>query len=75
MSYCNIFRMRLTILPIKSVGLTFEEFTENETLIRAFARSLKIIGEATKKLPHGFKEKYPDIKWKAMAGMRDKLIL
>ena len=32
------------------------------------------MGEATKKLPKDFTEKYPEVDWKLMAGMRDKLI-
>jgi uncharacterized protein with HEPN domain len=37
-------------------------------------REIEIIGEATKKLTTEFKERYPDIPWRKMAGMRDKLI-
>lgn len=33
-----------------------------------------MIGEATKNIPEAFKHQYPDIPWKRMAGMRDKLI-
>ncbi|HDL86407.1 MAG TPA: DUF86 domain-containing protein, partial [Candidatus Acetothermia bacterium] len=33
-----------------------------------------IIGEAAKKLPHSLKERYPEIPWREMAGMRDKVI-
>jgi len=40
----------------------------------AVIRSLEIIGEAAKNIPEDLREKYPDIPWKRMAGMRDKLI-
>jgi hypothetical protein len=40
----------------------------------AVVRNLEVIGEAVKNVPDEFKEKYPEIKWKAIAGMRDKLI-
>ncbi len=46
----------------------------DETLKRAVVRSLEIIGEATKKIPADFKIKWDSIKWKNMAGMRDRLI-
>ena len=46
----------------------------NETLQRAFVRSLEIIGEAAKKVPDDFRAKYPAVEWRAMAGMRDRLI-
>jgi uncharacterized protein with HEPN domain len=54
--------------------LTFEAFSSNETLQRAFVRSLEIIGEAAKKLPSEFRAKHPGVDWRAMAGMRDRLI-
>ena len=37
-------------------------------------RQLEIIGEAVKQLTHDFRDKYPDIAWQDIAGMRDKLI-
>ncbi|MGK7930024.1 MAG: DUF86 domain-containing protein [Microcystaceae cyanobacterium] len=57
-----------------SQGLNKESFRENETLKRAFVRSLEIIGEAVKHLPSEFQVNYPKIKWRKIAGMRDKLI-
>ncbi len=49
-------------------------FQEDATLRRAFVRSLEIIGEASKRMPVEFTENYPDIDWRNMAGMRDRLI-
>jgi uncharacterized protein with HEPN domain len=37
-------------------------------------RSLEIIGEAAKKVPDGFRDQHPNIEWRSMAGMRDRLI-
>ena len=58
----------------QSENIDLEDFLENETLKRAFVRSLEIIGEAVKKLPNDFKNKHTSIEWKKIAGMRDKLI-
>ncbi len=55
-------------------GLGLEEFKSNETLQRAVVRSLEIIGEAAKKVPEEFRAKYPAVEWRAMSGMRDRLI-
>ena len=64
----------LYILSVTSKGITKKEFLNDETLKRAVVRSLEIIGEATKKIPADFKIKWNNVKWKEMAGMRDRLI-
>lgn len=55
-------------------GLDKDAFLQNETLKRAFARSLKIIGEAAKQIPDDLRQRYTQIEWRAIAGMRDRLI-
>ncbi len=50
------------------------EFVDDPVLTRAIVRSLEVIGEATKNLPNSLKKQYPEIPWRQMAGMRDKLI-
>jgi uncharacterized protein with HEPN domain len=52
----------------------YDTFLEDETLKRAFVRSIEIIGEASKKLPEDIKKLQPDIEWRKAAGMRDRLI-
>ena len=55
-------------------GVSREQFKRDETLKRAFVRSLEIIGEAIKKAPVWVTQRYPDIDWRSAAGMRDRLI-
>lgn len=54
--------------------LSVETLIADDVIKRAVVRSLEIIGEASKKIPVDEKLKYPSIKWREMAGMRDKLI-
>jgi uncharacterized protein with HEPN domain len=49
-------------------------YLEQATLQRARVRSFEIIGEATKNVPSYLREAHPDVAWRAMAGMRDRLI-
>ena len=55
-------------------GQTYETFIKDNMRRNAVVRSLEVIGEATKNLPEEVREKYPEIPWNRMAGMRDKLI-
>jgi uncharacterized protein with HEPN domain len=61
-------------LIAQSQDLGVERFRTDETLRRAFVRSLEVIGEESKKLPGEFRVAHPDVEWRAMAGMRDHLI-
>jgi uncharacterized protein with HEPN domain len=54
-------------------GCTFEQFAKNTLVVDAVVRNFEIIGEATKHIPLEIKQENPLIKWKDMAGMRDKL--
>jgi uncharacterized protein with HEPN domain len=54
-------------------GCTFEQFAENTLIIDAVVRNFEIIGEATKHIPAELKQANPLVRWKDMAGMRDKL--
>jgi uncharacterized protein with HEPN domain len=51
----------------QSAGLERDDFLANETLKRAFVRSIEIIGEATKHVPDDFRRQHTDIEWRAMA--------
>ena len=54
-------------------GRSFEQFSKDTLVIDAVVRNFEIIGEATKHIPAEIKQDHPLIKWKEMAGMRDKL--
>lgn len=51
-----------------------DEFLKTIQIQDAIIRRIEIIGEATKNIPKGIKNKYSDIPWKRIAGMRDMLI-
>ena len=55
-------------------GMGLFDFKTDKKTINAVVRSLEVIGEATKRIPEALRLQYPEIPWKRMAGMRDKLI-
>ena len=55
-------------------GMDSEGFCADDKTAYAVIRALEIIGEATKKVPQNIKESYPQVPWREMAGIRDKLI-
>jgi len=55
-------------------GLEYQDFINDLKTQDAVIRALEILGEASKRMSPSIKNQFPDIPWKLMAGMRDKLI-
>ena len=55
-------------------GMDEASFMADDKTAYAVVRALEIIGEATKRIPIEIRQKYPEIPWRSMAGLRDKLI-
>lgn len=65
-----------SILLIKqyTANLSKDEFVLSLQIQDAVIRRLEIVGEAVKNLPLEFRNTYPTIPWRQIAGMRDILI-
>lgn len=55
-------------------GLSYEEFKASNLKTDAVIRNLEIIGEASKNVPDRIKQKYPEIPWKQMYGLRNFVV-
>lgn len=64
------------ILKIKEYTEGFDEksFLKSTLTQDAVIRNFEIIGEAAKQINSNFRNDYPNIEWKKIAGLRDKLI-
>lgn len=52
-------------------GLYKEEVLHDELRADAILLNLHIIGEAVKKLPDDFRDRYSEVAWREIAGLRD----
>jgi uncharacterized protein with HEPN domain len=55
-------------------GYTLEQFVNDRKTQDAIVRNLEIMGEAAKHVSAALKKRHPEIPWKSMAGVRDRLI-
>ncbi len=55
-------------------GMDLPGFRVDDKTASAVIRKLEVIGEAVKHVPEDVRQGYPQVPWKEMAGMRDKLI-
>jgi uncharacterized protein with HEPN domain len=54
--------------------ISHDDFFEDTKTQDAVVRNLEIIGEAIKNISVELKDRYPNLQWKELAGLRDKLI-
>ena len=54
--------------------MTYEQLLGDRKTREAIILNFVMIGEAIKKIPHEITERHPDIPWKELAGMRDKMV-
>jgi uncharacterized protein with HEPN domain len=57
-----------------TAGMTYPSFIADTKTQDAVIRNLEILGEATKNLSASLRDRHPDVPWKGMAGIRDRLI-
>lgn len=55
-------------------GMSFREFEGDAKTQFPVVRGFEVIGEAAKQIPDDLRERYPDLRRRAMTGMRDRLI-
>lgn len=52
-------------------NIDFQQFKTTYIVADAVVRNFEIIGEASKKIPTDIQEKYPEIPWRKMYGLRN----
>lgn len=55
-------------------GMGFDNFIADDKTIDAVVRNFEIIGEAANRVPADFKTNHPEIEWRRMTGLRNRII-
>jgi len=54
-------------------GQTVQQIAADWRQGLAFERVMEVLGEAVKRLPEALRQRYPQVPWKLVVGMRDKI--
>lgn len=72
--YVNKIINDLNFIIIHTDGISLDEFEKNEILIDSTMFRLIQISENSNKLTDDFKTKYNSIKWRALKGLRNRIV-
>ena len=64
----------MDFLTENSANFDMQDLMTDKVLSRACLKSLEIIGEASRSISEDFKRVHPEIPWRQMTGMRNKLV-
>jgi uncharacterized protein with HEPN domain len=54
--------------------MSSDDFIADDKTIDAVVRNFEVIGEAANRVPEGFKAAHPEIEWRRMVGLRNRII-
>lgn len=66
--------LEIDVIQKSTKNISFEEFVENEIIVRAVTRSFEIIGEAVSNVPIEIKNKYSHIPWRDIKDFRNVIV-
>jgi uncharacterized protein with HEPN domain len=55
-------------------GLDHDPFIKDDKTIDSVVRNLEIIGEAANRLPENFRAQHPEIEWRKIIGLRNRIV-
>lgn len=55
-------------------GMSYADFTTDDKTIDAVVRNFEIIGEAANRIPEDYKIQHPEIEWRQIIGLRNRVI-
>ncbi len=65
---------RIDLAETYVAGSEFEAISCDPLLTDGVIRSMEVIGESARQIPEDFRNHYPQIPWKEMVGLRNRVI-
>lgn len=72
--YCDDILISCDKILRYTQGLDYNSFFADELRFDGVIRNLQVIGEAVKQIPPDIRDKYSQIEWRKIAGLRDILV-
>ncbi|MBF0355091.1 MAG: DUF86 domain-containing protein [Alphaproteobacteria bacterium] len=57
-----------------TLGMDFKTFSQSPVVVRSVLYSIGVIGEAAKNISEDFRSAHSSLPWRAMAGIRDRIV-
>ena len=57
-----------------TAGMSFDDFMADNKTVDAVVRNFEITGEAANRIPDDFKTAHPEIEWRRMIGLRNRIV-
>lgn len=69
-------RMLILIEKIRkySAGLDYESFSQNDMIVEACVFNISQLGEAANKIDEKFEKEHPQIPWRQLYGLRNRIV-
>jgi uncharacterized protein with HEPN domain len=61
-------------IDLYTSGIDHDRFLKDEKTIDAVVRNLEVLGEAARLLPDDFIVQHPEIHWRQIAGLRNRIV-
>lgn len=61
-------------IKVYTHGMSFETFQEDDKTIDAVIRNFEIIGEAANRIPDEIKDKFNEVNWHRIRGLRNRVV-
>jgi uncharacterized protein with HEPN domain len=57
-----------------TAGMSQESFRQDEKTVDAVVRNVEILGEAARQMPEDFAARHPNVPWRQIAGLRNRIV-